>query len=354
MHRSATSLIASLVQRAGVHLGAQLLEANAQNPRGFFEDVEFYEFHERALRERGKHILVNRAFRFSPTPEEDARANELIAARTQNELWGWKDPRTSLFLEFWRAKIPHAHFLFVYRHPFDVLLSLMRRNQLHMVGLLEGLESWYAYNHALVEFQTRHSQQTLLCHSYSVLEQIDAFNTLMREHFGLNLQLDDTTRDAHYQPNELQRSAWSFTAERILQNIHPDAYALYDQMNKGAELPAPLSLTASSNPALEALAQFANAADDSPATRTSLLFALVSVLAPDVLETFTTGQAREMDRLWREKNENAAQRDAWERTAEERARIIREQQAWAQERMRALETLEAHPIVRALKKLGST
>ena len=356
MHRSATSLIASLFQRAGVHLGAQLLEANAQNPRGFFEDVEFYEFHERALRERGKHILVDRAFQFVPTAQENKNADALIESRAQYALWGWKDPRTSLFLEFWRehllASDRTTFFLLVYRHPFDVLLSLMRRNQLHMLGLLEGLEAWYAYNRALAEFRAQHPQQTLLCQSYSVLDQIDAFNARLHERFGMNLQLDNTTRDAQYQPHELQRASLSAPAETILQKIHPDACALYAELNRVADLSETRVPSESSNPALEALAQFAASSDDSLAARTSLLFALVSVVAPNDLEKFTTGQAREMERLWREKNENAAQRDAWQHTAEERARIIREQQVWAQERMGALETLEAHPVVRALKKLG--
>ncbi len=350
MHRSATSLIASLFQRAGVHFGAQLLEANSQNPRGFFEDVEFYEFHERVLHARGKAILVERDFHFEPTTQEHARANELLAARAQFGVWGWKDPRTSLFLEFWREKIPNAHFLFVYRHPFDVLLSLMRRNQLRMLGLLEGLEAWYAYNRALADFHTRHPQQTLLCHSYAIIDQIETFNRLLRERFGLELNLGAATRDAQYQANELRRAPLPDSGEKILRRVHADACALYAQLNERADLPDTKD-SAQAAASFDACAEMLLTQNETTNARRSLLFGLLSLTAPETLEAFLDEQQKASAQVWDKVYEHAAQREAWRRTAEERARIIQEQQAWAQARMADLEKLEAHPLVRALRRL---
>lgn len=353
MHRSATSLVASLLQRAGVQIGAQLLEANSQNPRGFFEDVEFYSFHENVLHARGKSILVDRRWAFAPTAEEDAQAAALIAARAQSGLWGWKDPRTSLLLEFWRGKLPHAHFLLVYRHPFDVLLSLMRRNQWYMAGLLEGLEAWYAYNYALAEFRAKYPEQTLLCNCYAIVDHIQELDACVRERFGLRLNLDAAARDTQYQPDELRRAALSREAERILQAVHPEADALYGRLNQLADMPATPPVLPPSSPQLDALANFAGTLKQpDTGARRGLLFALLGVSEPQALEAYVASQTRELERLWREKNENAAQRDAWQKTAEERLQVLREQQAWATARMTDLEKLETHPVVRALKKLG--
>jgi hypothetical protein len=350
MHRSATSLVASMFQRAGVHLGAQLLEPNSQNPRGFFEDVEFHQFHETVLRARGKNILIDRTFVFEPTAEEHARAHAILASRAQFELWGWKDPRTSLCLEFWREKIPNAHFLFLYRHPFDVLLSMMRRNEWYMLGLLEGLEAWYAYNRALAAFRAQHPAQTLLCNSYALVDRLDSFNACLQERFGLPIQLD---ANSNYQASELRRAELSEAAEKILQVIHPDAMALYARLNQLADLPAPQSTLAQSAVETSALAQFADALENpNSAARRGLLFALLGITQPNALETYIAKQTRELETVSRARDENAAQRDAWQQTAEERAQTIREQQAWAQARMNDLEKLEAHPVVRALKKLG--
>src|SRR6187402_1642015 len=128
MHRSGTSLVSSLLQRSGVHIGDRLITANSANPRGYFEDVDFYEFHEHLLHQRGQTYLhVDESFTFQPTNQEMERAKKLVAERSHHTVWGWKDPRTCLFLDFWHQLLPDGRFLFVFRHPIEVLLSLLRR-----------------------------------------------------------------------------------------------------------------------------------------------------------------------------------------------------------------------------------
>lgn len=75
MGRSGTSLVSSLLQRAGVHIGDQLLPPYPDNPRGYFEDVEFYEFHEQLLHERSlTYLYVDTDFVFEPTSADRERA----------------------------------------------------------------------------------------------------------------------------------------------------------------------------------------------------------------------------------------------------------------------------------------
>ncbi|HEY9865953.1 MAG TPA: hypothetical protein V6D21_17410, partial [Candidatus Obscuribacterales bacterium] len=45
MHRSGTSLTASLLQNLGVNIGKQLVGADYGNIKGHFENVDFVEFH---------------------------------------------------------------------------------------------------------------------------------------------------------------------------------------------------------------------------------------------------------------------------------------------------------------------
>ena len=49
MHRSGTSLTASLLATAGLHLGEDLLAASSGNQRGHFEDLEILTFHRNVL-----------------------------------------------------------------------------------------------------------------------------------------------------------------------------------------------------------------------------------------------------------------------------------------------------------------
>ncbi len=81
MHRSGTSLLASILQSAGVRIGQELLAPDPRNKRGFFEDVDIYRFHEQALFRRGTTPFVDRDFRFEPTAGEREQAEALIRAR---------------------------------------------------------------------------------------------------------------------------------------------------------------------------------------------------------------------------------------------------------------------------------
>ncbi|QJX01931.1 hypothetical protein HML84_06000 [Alcanivorax sp. IO_7] len=58
MHRSGTSLTASLLKDAGVDIGDDLLPPAPDNQRGFFEDRGFQEFHEQVMAKGGTIICL--------------------------------------------------------------------------------------------------------------------------------------------------------------------------------------------------------------------------------------------------------------------------------------------------------
>jgi hypothetical protein len=159
MHRSGTSLTASLFGGAGVNLGDRLFGPNVGNTLGHFEDVGFLEFHMRALHSLGFNY---EGYVTRPLPrlaaEFTREAEEIIADRSAaGELWGWKEPRTTLFLDFWDELLPHARYAFVFRNPWDVADSLFRRGDAaFVVDPRLAIEIWVAYNRRIVEFVTRH------------------------------------------------------------------------------------------------------------------------------------------------------------------------------------------------------
>lgn len=347
MHRSGTSLVASLFERAGVHLGARLMLPKADdNPRGFFEDAEFVEFQQALFHARGLDSLVARDFSFQATDAETERARAIIAARSEYPLWGWKDPRTSLCLNFWHALLPDPRYLFVYRHPFDVTLSLARRGQVVGFDFFAGLEAWYTYNRALLEFAQQHPEITLVCSSYALVEQIDTFNARLAQEFNLNLPLDAALRDAIFETELLRRPPHTPAQQMLLRRIHPDAMELYDALQGCAALKQD-ETWAQDTPEQAALAEMVARLATPPgeAHRRAILEMLVAFSDGALYERF----AREhvVKTIEREN-----QRRAWERTAQERAEIIREQSAWALPRLKYLETLEGNRLVRALVRLG--
>jgi len=162
MHRSGTSLLAALASEAGFDMGARLLPAGPGNRGGHYEDLDFLEFHDAALAARGAAALaVAPGFSFAPAPAEMAAARELLRERQAKPRWGFKDPRTTLFLDFWADRLPEARFLLLYRHPVEVILSLLRRG-LDLDAMAEpaaALRCWEVYNRRALAFQREHPER---------------------------------------------------------------------------------------------------------------------------------------------------------------------------------------------------
>lgn len=313
MHRSGTSLVSNLLQSAGVHVGDNLIAANVANPRGYFEDVGFYEFHEHLLHERGQSYLYA-AFdgAFEAVPEETARARQLIAERSTQRLWGWKDPRTSLFLDFWHELLPQARFLFVYRHPIDVLLSLLRRGEFdEHPNLSAGLEAWQTYNAKIAEFYDEHAEDCLLVHIDGVVGHIDRFAHLLQDKLQLDFQLEPEAFDQIFHANELRKTPVPSEAQQILKTLQPGLLELYHRLNACADLPEVKDQTSGekgvARPHLEILTQVAKKLLEpiGISAKQSLLQMLVAMLAPEradeMLSRFNRnakGLQQKVDTMW--------------------------------------------------------
>ncbi|USR91522.1 glycosyltransferase [Phormidium yuhuli AB48] len=214
MHRSGTSLVASLIQAAGVHLGDRFVEADSHNAPGYFEDEDIVGFQRWLLQsitpdnEEGWHDwgwTVSDPIHSQDLTAFEGKARQLIRERLQlNQPWGWKDPRTSLLLDFWYRQLPEAKFVLVYRHPWDVADSMRRLQapifQEHPDWLLQ---IWAYYNRHLWDFYRRHGDRCLLVHSNAVLEQPQQFSQLLRDKLEIPLETDLTPERVAeiYQPH---------------------------------------------------------------------------------------------------------------------------------------------------------
>lgn len=235
MHRSGTSLVASVLQAAGLAIGCEVAAPGLGNPRGHFEDPDFLALHEDMLAAAGESCFsIGEDF----APPADAgfvrRAQELIAARRELLLWGWKDPRTCLFLDFWEKLLPEARYLFLYRHPVDVALSLWRRN-----GDLElrenpwrTIRSWEVYNRRLLEFRDRHPERCFLAQVPAL--SVDLGALVRRLRVELEVPLDEHAVLSVYARQELTPQAPPYPA---WESLIPGALDLYRRLDRCANLP---------------------------------------------------------------------------------------------------------------------
>jgi len=168
MHRSGTSLTSSLCQSGGLFIGKSLNPPDKASPLGHFEDLDFLWFHERTLVSDGRSPTgfdINGSLP-KVTDQAAAEARGLVAERRGLGVpWGWKDPRTVLFLDFWAQELPEAKFLLVFRKPWEVADSLFRRGDTEVrLGNepLRALKLWHQYNAQVLRFAQAHPSRVLV------------------------------------------------------------------------------------------------------------------------------------------------------------------------------------------------
>jgi hypothetical protein len=157
MHRSGTSCLTGSLQEAGVNLG----ECHTWNPfnlKGNRENQEFVDLHDDILASNGG-AWDRPPARVSWSQEHESRARHILAHYRDTSVLGFKDPRTLLVLEGWKAITDKLEFVGIFRHPNAVAGSLERRSQM---GRKDALSLWYRYN-AILYAEYRHRQFPILC-----------------------------------------------------------------------------------------------------------------------------------------------------------------------------------------------
>jgi len=129
MHRSGTSLVTQWLYRCGLFIGDELEGAAIGNMEGHFEDRDFLQLHQQLLQKQGK---PETGLITSALPALNAAAlqemEKLVAKRNNDHKeWGWKDPRTCLFLQAYSGLLTGAHYCIVVRDFNSTISSLVTR-----------------------------------------------------------------------------------------------------------------------------------------------------------------------------------------------------------------------------------
>ncbi len=241
MHRSGTSLTASLLSSSGLHFGERLVPAGLGNTEGHFEDLDFVHLHREALQAMGHHPdgWDEVSFRELPSILE-AKARALIEARSSRPLWGWKDPRTTLFLPFWERLLPEARFVFVFRNPWEVIDSLFRRGDERFQENPEASERvWSHYNALVLDALARVGDRGILFDLEAVAGNPRAFVEHVGHRFGVELGPPDDV----FQSVLLRRGDTLADWRTLSQSVLLPETGLLKQLGEAAHRLAPRSET---------------------------------------------------------------------------------------------------------------
>lgn len=157
MHRSGTTMLVKVLQRAGVFMGSRL--SGNLEPR-IFQDANRQIFDYFGASWLDGYLLPEPVdFQKSFSGLAAAIANRLSedlpiaffdAAPASCRLWGFKDPRTSVTAGLFLRLFPMARVIFIHRDPLDVALSIVTRERKRM-RKFPGMET---FEYSPVEFQS--------------------------------------------------------------------------------------------------------------------------------------------------------------------------------------------------------
>ncbi len=157
MHRSGTSLLASLVEVLGIDVGDELYPPDVNNPRGYFEDRACVDIQERILHTLG--LPWHEEKGMLPLPDYWWRQPAILPLigeldawlqtriRSGQPIWALKDPRTTRFLPMWNELLGRngirLNCVLAVREPEAVVASEVKRDH---VPVSRVFHTWLRYN----------------------------------------------------------------------------------------------------------------------------------------------------------------------------------------------------------------
>ena len=155
-----------------------------------FDESEPLSFHDDLFQRHKWELLFSSAPESFDFDTNDVRkAQDLVQHQKRELLWGWADSRTAVLFDLWEELLPEALYILVYRHPLDVLFSLLETNfDPNLSGdLSRAVTTWQYYNKRIHDFYLKNPERCVLVHSQSVVENPGKFLSLISEKFDLSL-----------------------------------------------------------------------------------------------------------------------------------------------------------------------
>ncbi len=187
-HRSGTSLITRCLSAMGLTLADDLIPAQPDNPRGFWEDAGITAFNESLLNAfQCDWNSVNFAKLDNIRGQRVNRWREQARTLIQDHYpadgnFVIKDPKFSLLIPFWQEVFDEleidTRYLLTYRPPLSVAGSLKARNGFSRE---KSVLIWLAYNHACLKSIPQDSPVSVVSYDVFMQHPVDQCERIQRQ-----------------------------------------------------------------------------------------------------------------------------------------------------------------------------
>ena len=204
-HRSGTSMLAQELHNAGLFVGENLMPPSLANIDGYYEDLDIVAIHDRILEcnDTDWQHCENTDFKVPLTYEQ--QINNIADKYTRKHCqWGFKDPRSTFFLNKWYKTLKNPYTIIVYRHYNETTESLLHRESRHLLSHVNpsalrfwkeselANKMWLAYNQKLVQHALDNPDTTIIVSHKALLEGLPIIS-ILDDKFDIKLNADEKT-----------------------------------------------------------------------------------------------------------------------------------------------------------------
>ena len=250
MHRSGTSLLARMMSTMGFRLGTDFIPPDSGNPDGYLEDKDIVSLQRLILQttvsatspgwpDWGWSIHGNNNLDTACSKAQHRAQAYLLARESESldgNLWGWKDPRSTLLLNLWQTLVPGLRVVAVYRQPWDVVAALQRvKPPVFLANPSWCLPIWEHYNKRLLEFAIRHPGQCILLNAQALASDPERLPRILAETWQLSLP--SSALRQLVRPDRLNSQPPHDPLELLYRATFQEACSLYDSLQSCSSMP---------------------------------------------------------------------------------------------------------------------
>ena len=179
---------------------------------------------------------------------------DLVLGNMEQPLWAWLDPQAVHLLDFWQQQSDQTVFMLVYDDLHNIYQQCLQSGaEASPESINAKVQSWVAYNEALLQFHLRNPERSFLVHAKQVAQSAQSYVQQINQRVAAPLELAAVHSTVSEQPTsqrastELQTQPSTTTQPStdglanwlIEQLVHTqaDALQLYEEMQAAANLP---------------------------------------------------------------------------------------------------------------------